>query len=77
MAISKAQLMQHARAHIELDKIALICKPKVRTMPRKGKMNIPVKDQIRGIKKAIASRRTPKQLVPSLRKRLRNLKKIR
>jgi hypothetical protein len=40
-------------------------------MPRK--MRIPVASQIRGIKKALANRRTPKAFRPALQKRLRKL----
>lgn len=38
-----------------------------------GKLRIPKEAQIRGLKKALASSKTPAQLKPSMRKRLKKL----
>jgi ribosomal protein L28 len=41
-------------------------------MPKR-KMRIPVEKQVRGLRKALANRKTPRQFLPSLRKRLAKL----
>jgi len=40
-----------------------------------GRLNIPKEAQIKGLRKAIKNRRTPRQFIPSMKKRLAKLTK--